>query len=97
MSGENLLKIANALNTSLDYLMKGEPESKGKKEKAVEIPPALSAMAEEQGLSYMATVLLLKTYNSWIAKRSSKEKIPMTKEDWNELYKSLKKYLDGDK
>lgn len=96
MSGENLLKLASALNTSLDYLMKGEPESEGRKEKAVEIPPALSAMAEEQGLSYRSTVLLLKTQDAWMAKRSSKEKKLMSKEDWHEVYNVLRKHLDGD-
>ena len=96
IGGENLLRIANSLNTSLDYLMKGEPESKKNKEKAIEIPAALSEMAEENDLSYASTVTLLKTYNSLLARRSSKEKGLMTKEDWRELYRKLKKYLDGD-
>jgi transcriptional regulator with XRE-family HTH domain len=96
MSGENLLRIANTLNTSLDYLMKGEPEPDSKQDRAVEIPPALSAMAEEQGLSYRSTVSLLKTQDAWLAKRSSKEKKTMSKEDWLAVYMVLKKHLDGE-
>jgi transcriptional regulator with XRE-family HTH domain len=94
ISGENLLKIANSLNTSLDYLMKGSPQPSDKGLKPVEIPPELSEFAEVKGLSYKSTLLLLSTYQSLVAKRSRKEKTEMTKKDWQDLYERLKAYLD---
>jgi|CryBogDrversion2_1035201.scaffolds.fasta_scaffold00317_7 transcriptional regulator with XRE-family HTH domain len=93
-SGENLLKISNAMNVSMDYLMKGESAPYDKMPQKVEIPFTLSALAEEKGLSYKATLMLLSTHQSLIAKRSSVEKSEMTKEDWWNLYKNLKGYLE---
>jgi len=94
ISGENLLKIANTLNTSLDYLMKGESGLSDQRSQSVEIPPELSEMAEEQALSYKATIGLLSTYGSLIARRSDKEKQKMTKNDWKDLYDRLRNYLE---
>lgn len=94
ISGENLLKIANALNTSLDYLMKGESRAGEKKQMPVEIPPELSEVAEELGLSYRNTIDILTAYNSILARRSSKEKKAMTKQGWRDLYEVLKKHLE---
>src|SRR5208283_369617 len=94
VSGDSLLKIANALNTSLDYLMKGENIDEGEKPKLVEIPSALSDMADARGLSYRSTLKLLSIHHSLIAKRSSREKKGMKKEDWQDLYDRLKLLLD---
>ncbi len=94
ISGEYLLKIANTLNTSLDYLMKGETIQNDKKRGPTEIPSELSELAEELGLSYKSTVTLLTTHGSLVAKRSSNEKTEMTKEGWRDLYDRLKDYLE---
>lgn len=94
ISGENLLKIANALNASLDYLMKGEPFPDEGKPRPVEIPSALSNLAEELEMSHKSTLALLSAHQSLIARRSSREKTEMTKEKWRELYESLKSYLE---
>lgn len=94
VSGENLLKIANVLNASLDYLMKGEVTTSEEKLKTVEIPSELSDLAEELGLSYKATIILLSTHRSLIARRSNSEKLEMTKQHWRELYERLKTYLE---
>lgn len=94
VSGEKLLKIANALNASLDYLMKGEsPENKIMK-KPVEVPHELSEMADEDGLSYKVTITILKTHQSLMARRSNKNNDKMSKHDWKNLYASLKPYLE---
>ena len=94
VSGDKLLKIANALNASLDYLMKGEPKSNSDATKPVEIPPELSEMADENGLTYRQTITLLDTQQSLLARRSSKNNTRMTKMKWKELYDSLKPYLE---
>jgi transcriptional regulator with XRE-family HTH domain len=94
VSGEFLLKIATALDASLDYLMKGESASGEGKPIPIEIPPELSELAEEIGLSFKSTVTLLSAHKSLLAKRSSKEKSEMTKEKWRALYESLKDYLE---
>ena len=93
LSGDKLLKIANALNASLDYLMKGEPAPNEVITKPIEIPHELSETAEELGLSYAETLTLLKTQKSLLARRSAKEEESMTKEKWRGLYESLKPYL----
>lgn len=94
LSGENLLKIANVLNTSLDYLMKGNYVSNEKKpSKPIEIPSELSELAEDLSLSHKATLSLLEAHNSLIARRSNKEKTDMTKENWQDLYIKLQDYL----
>jgi len=93
IGGENLLKIANVLDASLDYLMKGELTPNETKPKLVEIPPELSNLAEELGLSHRATLTLLYAYKSLVARRSNKERTVMTKNNWQELYESLKNYL----
>jgi transcriptional regulator with XRE-family HTH domain len=93
VSGETLLKIAQALNASLDYLMKGEPSHQQEKSQQVTIPQELSDFAEERGLSYKDTVAILFAYQSLIARRSNKG-IDMTKERWRELYQNLKTYLE---
>ncbi|HEA67107.1 MAG TPA: XRE family transcriptional regulator, partial [Desulfobacterales bacterium] len=94
VSGDKLLKIANALNASLDYLMKGEPLSNSDTTKPIEIPPELSEMADEHGLTYRGTITLLNTQQSLIARRSTKINTLMTKDKWKKMYESLKPYLE---
>jgi transcriptional regulator with XRE-family HTH domain len=51
VSSEYLLKIANALGASVDYLLQGQVKESKDKEPVV-IPPELSRAAEEIHLSY---------------------------------------------
>ncbi len=94
VSGEILLKIATALEASLDYLMKGESASVQRKPTPIKIPPELSELAEEIGLRFKSTVALLSAHKSVLARRSSKENSEMTKDKWRALYESLKDYLE---
>lgn len=94
VSGDKLLKIANALNASLDYLMKGESSENKRMIKPVEIPHELSEMADENGLTYKETITTLKTHQSLMSRRSSKINQKMTKLDWKNLYESIKPYLE---
>lgn len=94
ISGENLLKIANVLNASLDYLMKGSSSGKEAVPRPIEIPPELSEASEELGLSYKNTLALLSADQALLARRSNKDRPKMTKERWKDLYSKLKGYLD---
>jgi len=95
VSGDNLLKIAEALGASLDYLMKGNSESKKDNPEPIEIPMDLSQAAEELELSFRDTKMLLQVNNSILARRRSGEKRPMSIKNWTRLYYKLKEFEEG--
>ncbi len=88
ISSENLLKVANALGASVDYLLRGE--TRGAKREEVVIPPELSEAAEELNLSYAQTLELLEAHRSVIARRSSKAAKRFTADDWKQLHRAIK-------
>ncbi len=88
ISSENLLKVANALGASVDYLLRGE--TRGAKREEVVIPPELSEAAEELNLSYAQTLELLEAHRSVIARRSSKAAKRFTVDDWKQLHRAIK-------
>ncbi|MBI4639621.1 MAG: helix-turn-helix domain-containing protein [Candidatus Tectomicrobia bacterium] len=90
ISAENVLKIANALGASLEYLMRGETSDYEKKREPVQIPPELSEAAEKFGWSYSETLTLLETHKSIIARRSKKSLKPLAVEGWKELHSLIK-------
>lgn len=91
VSSENLLRIANELGASLEYLLRGiTPTKLG--DAAIEIPPELSKAAEELNLSYTDTIALLRTEQSVIAKRSGKSKKRFAVEDWKKLHEMLQNF-----
>src|SRR5438046_1224441 len=57
ISGERLLRVANVLGASLDYLLRGEEPKRDFK--PVEIPAELHAVAQEMALTYRQTVTVL--------------------------------------
>lgn len=96
VSSTVLLKIADALGTSLDYLMRGEPKESGNPPSSPRsIPPELEAAAEENGWSYADTVDLLEAKQMVLARRSSrrqdsaKDIEDLNREDWVRLHESL--------
>jgi len=91
-SGHNLLKIADALDTSLDFLMKGETQEV-MEPRSIQIPKGLAELAEEQDLSYGTVITLLKAHNSLIAKRSPEKRTEWSKRDWIEFYENVKSHL----
>lgn len=93
ISGEKLLRVANALGASLDFLLRGEPTPKDYCPPTVEIPHELGQFAEEKGLTYQQTLALLDIHRSIYARRSSKISSPKTKKDWQELYAAVKDFL----
>ena len=91
ISADNVLKVANALGASLEYLLRGstpqdEPAA------LVQIPPELSKAAEEMKLSYSDTLALLRTRQSIVARRGRKAKKTYDLDDWKKLYQALKSF-----
>lgn len=93
-STSNLLKIANVLGASLDYLLRGEDLGEGPVQRPVVIPRELSQVAEELGLTYGQTLQVLDAHNSVVARRSDKGARRFTAEDWRRLHDAIKKVFD---
>lgn len=90
VSSDNLLRIANVLGASLDYLLRGtSSEAVGRG--PITIPPELAQAAEKLNLSYTGTVELLEAHRSVIARRSNKQAKQFTAEDWENLYRAIQK------
>lgn len=90
ISAQNLLKIANVLGASVDYLLRGEVANVPAVEPVV-IPPELSQAAQELELSYAATVELLEAHRSVIARRSNRGLRRFTVDDWKQLHEAIKR------
>jgi transcriptional regulator with XRE-family HTH domain len=90
VSSENLLKIANALGASADYLLRGETREAIQRQPVV-IPPELSEAAGDLGLSYIQTLETLEAHNSVVARRSTKETKRLSVEEWKEFYRAIKR------
>lgn len=93
VSGDNLLKIAEVLGASLDYLMKGDTRQERDEPKSIEIPVELSNAAEELSISFREAIMLLNIQRSIVAKRSSTQRRQMGKEDWIRLYEKIKTFM----
>lgn len=91
ISSQNLLRIANALGASVDYLLKGAVV-KNKEAVSVVIPPELSQLAEMRNLSYGEILMVKDTHDAIIARRSNKDRKPFSVEEWQELYDGIKKF-----
>jgi transcriptional regulator with XRE-family HTH domain len=89
VSSQALLRIANILGASVDYLLTGESKETGKR--AITIPPELSRAAEDLHLSFNQTVDLLEAQRSIIARRSQKSIKNLTVDDWKELHRTLRR------
>lgn len=92
ISSDNLLKVADVLNANLDYLLRGETREVRPREPVV-IPPELSQFAEEEGLGYAQTLVLLEAHESIVARRSNKLPKEFSIEDWKQLYRALQRYI----
>ena len=96
VSAEYMLRIANALGVSLDYLLRGEYGKEERERQPVEIPPELSRAAQRLNLTYSQTLTLLETHLSAVARRSNKVIQPLTEDEWIDLFKALRRiYPDG--
>lgn len=90
ISSEYLLRIANSLGTSVDYLLKGESSAETLQREPVVIPPALSEAALQLNLTYPQTVELLRAHQSVVARRSNKDVKQFNVSDWIAFQKAIK-------
>lgn len=93
--GETLLRIANALGASLDYLVKGVVDPEPSRRPLV-IPPELQEAAEERGWSVSDTSDLLKFRAMVVARRSRGGELDdpdraLTKQEWQKLFEWYRK------
>lgn len=95
ISAEYVLRIANALGASLDYLLRGEPGTREAEREPVSIPPELSAAAQELKLRYTETLTLLDANRSVVARRSSKATRPLSKDEWKQLHAAISEVYSG--
>lgn len=93
ISSRILLRIANELGASMDYLLDGTVKEALEREPVV-IPSALSEYAEKVNLTYAETRELLDAHNSVIARRSSRSLKEFTVDDWKRLHTAIKKVFD---
>lgn len=89
---EALLKLADVLGASLDYLVRGEEARQ--EPKPVTIPPSLQAAAEQEQWSYSLTADLLRAQASVVGRRTpggrGEQKLKdWTKDDWIRLHAAL--------
>jgi transcriptional regulator with XRE-family HTH domain len=89
ISSQALLRIANCLGASIDYLLRGETKESTIRE-PVTIPSELSEAAEHLKLSYAETLELLDAHKSVIARRSNKLLKSFTVDDWKKLHRMIK-------
>ena len=94
ISGERLLKVANVLSASLDYLLRGQRSPEMDEPESVEIPRELGEFAEEQQLTYGQTLALLEIDQSLVARRRRAGRPHMSKEDWARLYEGVEPFLE---
>ena len=88
-----LLRIANVLDASLDYLLRGEEERTAMRRPVV-VPAELSAAAEEQAWTYAQTVALLQARQVVMARRGgaaddARPPRQWSKEQWIHFHERL--------
>ena len=94
ISGKRLLQVANALGASVDYLLRGESAILDYEPPSIEIPRSLSEVAQELGLTFRQTMMLLDIDRSIVARRSTKTERTKNKDEWLGLYHAVRKYLE---
>ena len=95
ISAQNLLKVANALSASIQYLLEGG-EYQSREHRSIVIPPELSKAAEQLALTYAQTLSLLETYQSVVARRRKNLTKALSAEDWVELHRTIDKVFGHD-
>lgn len=92
IGSDGLLRLADALGASLDYLLKGTVDNSTARNPLV-IPHALAQAAEEHGWSVGEAQDLMKTHQIVVARRS-RTQTPLrheelSREGWVDLYRRL--------
>ena len=85
-SSDVLLKIAAALNVSLQYLIQG---SSNNQSTSIPIPSSLKEYAIEADLKFSTVEKLFKLSNVALAHRGNKSPDQITKDAWKKIHKTL--------
>lgn len=96
IGGERLLRVANALDASLDYLMRGQVSEDENKTSTVEIPAEVDELAKEAGLTYRQTLALLEIDRSVMAHRRDVRPV-RDRAYWDKLYDAVKPFLEDNR
>jgi transcriptional regulator with XRE-family HTH domain len=91
VSSAKLLRIADELGASLDYLMRGV-EMPIRERRPIEVPPALDEVAQENGWTYQQTTAVLQARQLIRARRTpTGTEVPETYSagDWVDLHRRL--------
>jgi len=89
IGSQGLLRLANELGASVDYLLAGKVTESAENEQIV-IPQELSQAAKDLGLSYSETLDTLNTFNSAVARRGKTYRKEPSVEDWKKFHKAIK-------
>ena len=87
-----LLRLANAMGASLEFLLRGEETPLRREE--ISVPPELSEAAQQLELRWDQALELLHAHNSVVARRTGSTKKPSVAE-WIELHGTLKSIYGG--
>lgn len=83
-----LLRVATALDASVEYLATGGG-NEARARRPIVIPAELSQAAEQLQLSFQQTIDLLEAYDSVVARRSNRLRANPSVEDWKGLHAAL--------
>lgn len=93
-SGRVLLRLAGALRTTTDWILRGVEAEPLDHDEPVVFPPELSVAARQAGLSYAATLTVLKAYKQVVASRGAEPAHPPTADEWINMYRALQRYIE---
>lgn len=97
ISGRRLLQLADALNASVEFLLRGGDAPQEYESPSIEVPRSLGELAEEEALTYRQTMTLLEIERSIVARRGGGSRGTKGKEDWRSLYLAVKPFLEEGK
>lgn len=93
VGADKLLDIAEALDVSLDYLMKGDVVAQAPKTVALELPASLVRLADRVGLTVTQARQLMGMRQQLLGFRSDTKNTDLEGFDWEKLHASVKEFL----
>jgi len=93
VGADKLLDIAESLDVSLDYLMKGAGATQAPKQVALELPASLVRLADRVGLTVTQARQLMGMRQQLLGFRSDTKNTDLENFDWEKLHTSVKEFL----
>ena len=97
ISGARLLSVADALDASVDYLLRGNRPVPGQQTGSIEVPIELSVAAEELGLTHKQTLTLMDIEQSIVARRGGGPRGRKSKDEWKTLFTAVSEFLEDER